>query len=62
MGRSVASRSCKYTDFGGAGKIDIINAVIFLLHVNDVLRVLTADILKCETAFMFKMFCVDEKK
>lgn len=43
-------------------KIDIINAVIFLLHVNGVLKVLTANILKCETAFIFKIFRMDEKK
>lgn len=43
-------------------KIDKINAVIFPLHVNGVLKVLATNNLKCKIAFIFKIFCMNEKK
>lgn len=42
-------------------KIDKINAVVFPLHVNGVLRVLTANHLKCKIALIFKIFHMNEK-
>lgn len=42
-------------------KIDKINAVVFPLHVNGVLRVLATNYLKCKIAFIFKVFHMDEK-
>lgn len=46
-------------------KINKINAVVFRLHVNGVLRVLrilTTNYLKCKSAFIFKIFHMNEKK
>lgn len=42
-------------------KIGKINAVIFPLHVNGVLRVLTTNCLQCKIAFIFKIFHMNEK-
>jgi len=44
------------------GKTNKINAVIFPLHVNSVLKVLTLSNLKCKIAFIFKIFCIKEEK
>lgn len=45
-------------------KIGKINAMVFPLHVNGVLRglrVLATSYLKCKTAFMFKIFGMNKK-